>query len=427
MKERLAEQHKILEEIVEKVKGFKDQGKLNINSLEKGQKAWFLGAGKGSVQQAKEVIKAYDLEVEDGIIISNHNENDFSGIQVFEGSHPYPDEKSVSSSYELLELAKSIPADETVIFCLSGGASALLTIPPKGIEIEELALTNKILLESGADIHEMNVVRKHLCMLKGGQLAQFLHHVNLITLISSDVPGDDITTIGSAPTVCDPSTFKEAFQLLKKYGIWNEVPHSVRIHIAGGMGGDIPETPKPGINEHPAHEVKLISKADNLADHIAGLLIAKGLNVKVAEEAYQSDVRQVSKMICGEAISVLSRNEPVSKPAALIYFGESSVNVKGKGKGGRNQELALTAAVSIEGQHSVSMLSMGTDGLDGPTDAAGAIINSETTLKARKKKLNPEEYLQKNDSYHFHEKMETLIKTGPTGINLMDLQVILIG
>lgn len=426
MKERLAKQRKVLDGLVEEVRNFKDRRDLTIKGLKKGQKVWILGAGKGSVQMAGDLIIENDLEVQDGIIISNKAESSFRGIQVFEGAHPYPDEKSVSASYELLQLARAIPKGGTVVFCLSGGASSLLTLPPSNIEVEELAETFKILLESGADIYEMNTVRKHLCMLKGGQLAQNLHHVNLITLVSSDVPGDDLTIIGSAPTISDPTTFKEAFQVLKKYGIWNEVPHSIRIHVAAGMGGDIADTPKPGINDHPNHTVKLISKADNLAGHLGEVLKEHGFDVKVADEAYNEEVRQVSKKICGEAISVLSKKDPVLKPGALIYFGESSVNVKGKGKGGRNQELALTSAISVEGQHAISMLSMGTDGIDGPTDAAGAIINSQTTLLARKQKLEPEEFLRNNDSYHFHEKMDTIIKTGPTGINLMDLQVVLI-
>ncbi|GAB5409648.1 MAG: glycerate kinase [Balneolaceae bacterium] len=387
---------------------------------------WLLGAGKASISMAQKIIDRKGVSAQDGIIITNEKIPSLKSVQIFKGAHPYPDENSVSASYELITLARKIPAEETVVFCLSGGASSLLCIPPKGIEIEELAYTYELLLNSGAPINKLNIVRKHLCSLKGGQLAQALHHTNLITVISSDVPNDDLETIGSAPTICDSSTFKDAFQVLKKYGLWNEVPHSIRIHIVKGMSGDIPDTPKPGVNDHPNHKVKIVSKAVSLANQIGLILKEEGYNTLIADTAYDGDVRKVSKTICSKAISVLSNNDILKKPAALIYYGESTVEVKGSGKGGRNQELALISAISIEGQHSISMLSIGTDGIDGPTDVAGAIVTSETTLLARKKKLNPEEYLQNNDSYHFHKEMSTSVRIGPTGKNLMDLQVVII-
>lgn len=404
----------------------KDSEGLVFDSSFPLESIWVLGVGKASLKMAENLVDTFGSGVRDGIIISNEAHYGLKGVQVFEGTHPYPDEMSVSASYEILDLARKIPEGETVILCLSGGASSLLCIPPKGIEIEELADTYELLLESGASIYETNVVRKHLCELKGGQLAQALHHTNLITLIVSDVPDDDLETIGSAPTICDPSTFKDAFQILKRYNLWNLVPHSIRIHIAKGMSGDIPETPKPGINDHPSHEIKTISTISSLAQRVESTLKGEGFNTWLDSKAYNDDVRKVSKMICSKAISVLSKDEPISKPAVLIFYGESTVNVRGSGKGGRNQELALISAISLEGQHSVSMLSLGTDGIDGPTDAAGAIINSETTLKARKAKLSPEEFLQNNDSYNFHEEMGSLIRTGVTGNNAADLQVVII-
>ncbi len=425
MKDKLEKHTQVLTSIISLVKKGKNDSE-SLVGLEKKSEIWVLGAGKASVSMAKSICDHEDVIVKDGIIITNTRDQSFKEVQVFKGSHPYPDESSVSASYELLELARKIPQGETVVFCLSGGASSLLCIPPKGIETEELAETYKLLLNSGAPIKEINIVRKHLCMLKGGQLAQVLHHTNLITIVASDVPDNDLETIGSAPTICDSSTFKDAFQILKKYRLWNDVPHSVRIYVAKGMPGDIPDTPKPGINDHPNHTIKIISKASSFANRIAEKLKKEGFNTWVDEEAYSGDVRKVSKMICSKAISILSNNDPIQKPAALVYYGESTVEVKGRGKGGRNQELALISALSIEGQHAISMLSIGTDGIDGPTDAAGALINSQTTLLARKKKLSPEEFLQNNDSYHFHEQMETLIKTGATGNNLMDLQVVII-
>ncbi|MEX2364843.1 MAG: MOFRL family protein, partial [Balneolaceae bacterium] len=256
---------------------------------------------------------------------------------------------------------------------------------------------------------------------------EVLSQHKLISVILSDVPGDDPQSIGSAPTIPDLSTYKEAFQILKRFSLWEKTPHSVRIHISKGMHGDMPENPQSTEQVWTKHRVEVISGAKTLVQTISKALSEQGFNIKTADEAYDEELRKISKKMCSEAISVLSKNHSMTKPAALIYFGESTVEVKGDGKGGRNQELALNAAISIEGQHAISLLSLGTDGMDGPTDAAGAIINSETALLARKQKVNPEEYLQKNDSYHFHEKLNTLVKTGPTGNNLMDIQVILVG
>ncbi|MBO6523652.1 MAG: DUF4147 domain-containing protein [Balneolaceae bacterium] len=425
MKEELNKHHQLFEKVIEQVQLSSDYHD-DLSKLIKTSRIWLLGAGKASVAIAQSLISAKKEKIADGIIISINTDLTHNEVQIFKGAHPYPDENSVSASYELLNLAKKIPAGETVIFYLSGGASSMLCIPPTGIEIDELAEAYKLLLNCGASIREINIVRKHLCMLKGGQLAQALHHTNLITLIESDVPGDDPETIGSAPTICDSSTFENAYQVLKQYQIWKSVSYSIQSHIMKGMMGDIPDTPKPGINDHPNHTVRVISKASSFANTVAEKLKGEGFNTWVAESAYNVDVRKVSKMICSKAISVLSKSEPIEKPAALVFYGESTVNVKGGGKGGRNQELALISAISIEGQHSISMLSIGTDGIDGPTDAAGAIIDSKTTLMARKKRISPEEYLQNNNSYHFHEQMDTLIKTGSTGKNLMDLQVVII-
>jgi hydroxypyruvate reductase/glycerate 2-kinase len=385
-----------------------------------------IGAGKASVEMARKVEEKFGEQIMDGIIIAPEKSSDLNNIQVFKGTHPYPDEDSVSASYELLSLAKRIPQNDRVIFCLSGGASSLYCIPANGIELDEFKETYKLLLNSGASIHQINVVRKHISETSGGQTALHLSNHKLISLILSDVPGDDPEIVGSGPTVADSSTFKQAFQVLKKYQLWVEIPHSVRIHISKGMHGDISETPKPESHKWDHHRVEMISGAKILAENVGKQLEKEGYHAEVADHAYDEEVKDISRKICSKAISILSKKADITAPAALIYFGESTVNVKGEGKGGRNQELALSAAITLEGQNPVSLLSLATDGVDGPTDAAGAIITSQTTLMARKKKLTPEDYLQNNDSYHFHLEMENLIKTGPTGNNLMDIQVVLV-
>ncbi len=421
MKDKLQKQHNILEAIGNNLRKFQ---KPEIPDLKIDGDCYILGAGKGSVKLAELVLKQ-GVHCKDGILIGLES-GIYKGIQVFEGSHPYPDENSVSASYELLELARKIPKDSTVIFCLSGGASALLCIPPYGVEISEIRNLYKLLLNSGASIQQMNIVRKHVCDLKGGKLGEELSHVRLITLIESDVPGDDVFTIGSGPTVPDPSSYTGAIKILKEFSIWDVVPTSIKRHLVFGEEGVIPENSKPNETLHPNHSIQVVSKSMGLAKAISNELRSHNYETWTAEQAYSGDVKSVSKQICSKSIKVLSGNDSLKKPAALIFHGESTVKVKGSGKGGRNQELALIAALSVEGQHSISMLSIGTDGIDGPTDSAGAIVNSFTTLQARKKGISPENFLQQNNSYVFHEEMNTHLKIGATGINLMDLQVVLI-
>lgn len=388
---------------------------------------WVLAAGKASQKMVLNLEKNLGSRIQDGMLISNQSPDpEIRFVQQFKASHPYPDESCWSASLELLELAREIPAGETVVFCISGGASSLLCIPAGEIEVDELAETYKILLNSGAPIHHMNMIRKHLSAIKGGQLALALVHTKLITLAISDVPGDDSEVIGSGPTLPDSTTFEDVYRISKYHGIWDEYPLSVRTHLMDGLEGLIPDTPKPGEDEHPNHQVQMISTARLLAEQCASKLEEHGYLTHIDDNAYSEDSRKVSKKMCTEAISVLSKDKPVKKPAALLYYGESTVNVTGEGKGGRNQELALASAISIEGQHAISMMSLATDGVDGPTDAAGAIIDSKTTLNARKKGLDPEACLQNNDSYSFFKETGELIKTGPTGNNLMDLQIFLV-
>mgnify|MGYP003110418670 FL=1 len=425
MKAKFETQQKLLEIIPQFLKDDLNSTELNLSLRDK-KKIWLVAVGKGSVQMASQIMKQYDGQIHDGIVISDHQDFVSNKIQVFCGSHPLPDSNSVAASYEVLDFVSNIPSGGTLIFCISGGTSSLLTIPPFGIEIEEIQQLYNLLLRSGASIHEINIIRKHVCELKGGKLGEELEHINLISIIESDVPGDDISTIGSGPTVPDPSTFIEAVQILKNLRIWDRVPISIQEHLIGGMEGYIPENPKPNEFNSKNHRVELLSGSINLKKRITGFLEKEGYQTWVKEESYSGSVQKVAKEICGKAISILSGNDDINIPAALLYQGESSVKVRGSGKGGRNQELALMAALSFEGQHSISLLSMDTDGIDGPTDVAGAIVHSNTTLGARKREIEPEQFLSDNDSYEFHKQMETHIKTGSTGINLMDLQVVLI-
>ena len=423
MKAKLESQQELLQKIPEIL--FQDQGNHELKlDIDKQANIWIVAVGKGSLKMAKSLSKNYTDQLIDGLVLSQKVGVVSDNIQVFEGTHPTPDANTVAASYEILDFVKNIPPGDTLVFCISGGASSMFTIPPFGIEIEELQVLYEELLKSGASIQEMNIVRKHVCDVKGGKLASGLHHLNLISVIESDVPGDDLSTIGSGPTIPDPSTYIEAVQILKNVKIWAKIPVSIQEHLICGVEGYIPENPE--LDEHPSHTIKLIDSLDRLRTNISNLLKKEGYNVWINNESYSGTVQKVAKHICSKAISILSGNDKVKKPAALIYTGEATVKVSGKGKGGRNQELALMSALSFEGQHTISMLSIDTDGIDGSTDAAGALVNSNTTLLARKNKIDPEALLSDNNSYEFHKQVNTHIKTGPTGINLMDLQVVLI-
>lgn len=422
MKDILQKQHGILNDIASKITDFHYlENKIPADLPDK---AYFIGAGKSSSKMTHDIIKSGVFPI-DGIIISNEISK-IPNIQVFEGAHPYPDENSIASSYELLDFVRRIPPNSTVIFCLSGGASSLLCIPPKGIEIDEIAYLYHLLLNSGADIHQINTVRKHLCELKGGKLALEMSHLNLITLIESDVPGNILSTVGSGPTVPDNSTFDDAVSILKEYGLWDKIPFSIKNYLLDGLNSIIAENPSRLDFIGLANRAEIISKSTGFVQNIAKSLNNIGYNVIVGEDTYSGDVKAISKHICGKAIAIISDNDDIKPPAALIYNGESTIKVKGNGKGGRNQELALIAALSLEGQHPISLLSIDTDGFDGPTEVSGALVNSFTTLKARKENISPEEFLQNNDSYHFHKAMNTHLKLGSTGMNLMDLQILLI-
>jgi glycerate 2-kinase len=348
-------------------------------------------------------------------------------IKRLTGNHPLPGNESLVSTNALLKFIEQIPSGDILMYCLSGATSALLCMPEVGIELKDIRKVNKILLNSGVNIHEMNTVRKQISKIKGGGLLKFIKdEVHLIDLIISNVPDNHLEDIGSAPTLEKKTGFWDVMHILDRYHLFNKMPGRVRDYLNFGyrFEGVMPENPDN--NPKHRHETYLLNSAEYLARKVGEIAEKKGYNSYICDQAYNDDVRTVADHITSDAISVLNRHAPVEPPAALIYFGESTVNVTGNGLGGRSQELALSALLSIEGQHNITILSVGTDGRDGPTDATGAICTSVTASAARKIGFDPESYLHNNDSYHFFEKMGGLLITGPTGNNLMDLQIVLV-
>lgn len=426
MKETLSKQHNILSQTADLIADSNVDFDPTTLGLEKYSTFKIVGVGKAAEALVQRIYQAYPRQIIDGLVIGHKDGMIGPNIQCFQGAHPYPNDETVAASYEVQQFVKEVAPHEHLVVCITGGASSMFTIPPFGIELEEIQKLYALLLQSGMNIHEMNTVRKHVCDVKGGKLLEVFQGASITTILDSDVPDHDQSTIGSGPTIVDTTSYIDAIQLLKQHEIWEEVPVCIQEHLICGVEGIIPENPKTMNAFSFKNTVHLINERDMSIASITQFLKKQGYITWVDSEPYEGSVMAVSKKICSRAIQVLSGNDLLKKPVALIFNGECTVNVKGDGKGGRNQELALMAALSVEGQHAISLLSVDTDGIDGPTEVSGAIINSFTTLEARKKKIEPERYLQNNDSYHFHKALNTHIQVGATGKNWMDVQVVLI-
>lgn len=363
-----------------------------------------------------EIDHTRKLRVSDAVVTSDLSQSTIhestqpvSGLKFLPGDHPLPKMNSVESTSELIETAKHVTDRDLVLFMITGGASAMLCKPESGISLSEKQSIHTKLLRSGASIHEMNCVRKHLSDVKGGKLIAHFNGAKILNFIVSDVPGDDASTIGSGPTNADPTTCRDAQNVLQKYAI-DATPNFV-------------ETPKPG-EITPPENIWITTPAQS-ASYLAEILEAKGYQIFVDKQAYRGDVNEVAATIMAD----IERNVQLPAPIALIYFGESEVHVDGNGSGGRNQHLALLLAISLSKAQflqKITVLSAGTDGIDGNSDAAGAIITESTVDAALVNELNQSDYLQNFDSNTFFSKLGTILKTGPTGNNLMDIQVILI-
>ena len=379
--------------------------------------------GKAAVPMYEQVVKILDDEICKSLVITNDSDQASccEADEVIVGGHPVPDANSLKAGKRTVTYYKEIPEHAIVLCLISGGASSLLTLPAEGIVIDELSKLFELLNNSGATIEEINTVRKHCSQIKGGQLLRHLDPtVTLFDLAISDVPNDKLSIIGSGPTIPDTSTYQEANDILLKYNLLDKVAESITVHIQKGRAGEALETIKPDQDPITNHYSTVISSGWKLIQSIGALAKEQGIAVRLFNKPFNADVEVV-------ALSLVDKvwKEKVEEPMLYLFYGESTVQVTKSGKGGRNQELALRGAVEIEGHENISWLSAGTDGIDGPTDAAGAIVDGGTIAKAQKMGVEPWKYLKNNDSYHFHKKMGTLLKTGPTGNNLMDVVLVL--
>lgn len=386
-----------------------------------------IGTGKASAAMARAMEDILGERLNAGIVITKYNHAlPLGKVQVIEAGHPVPDEAGFRGARQIVRFLEKTDEKDLVFFLISGGGSALLPYPHRGLSLEDKQEVTKILLEVGADIHEINALRKHLSRVKGGRLAQAAYPATLISLVLSDVIGDDLDSIASGPTVPDRSTFADCLSILDKYQIFDRIPAVAVELFKKGVRGDIEETPKPGDSVFERTQNLIIGSnimAVKAAEKKAGEL---GYNTLILSTFMAGETRDVAGVHAAIAREILSSGNPTIRPACVLSGGETTVTIRGKGKGGRNQEFSLAAAVEIDGSGNIVVLSAGTDGTDGPTDAAGAIADGTTVSRARKLGMDPGKYLRDNDSCHFFGALDDLIVTGPTYTNVMDLRIVLV-
>ena len=402
-----------------------DEKKYDLNQFDR---IYVVGGGKAGASMASAVEEILGNLVTEGIVNVKYGYTaKLNKIRINEADHPVPDEAGSRGAEEIVKIVGNTQENDLLICLISGGGSALLPLPVHGISLNEKQEVTKKLLACGANINEINAVRKHMSGVKGGQLARFSYPATLITLILSDVIGNYLDVIASGPTVPDSSTFEDAKEIMERYKIWNTIPDTVKNHFEKGIGGNIPETPKAGEN--------IFSKTQNVivGSNIQAVMAARekagklGYNTMVLSSFIEGETKDVARVHAAIAKEILQSGNPVSTPACVISGGETTVTIRGKGKGGRNQEFCLAAAIDIAGLDSVVILSGGTDGTDGPTDAAGAICDGQTIERALAKKIKAMDYLMDNNAYPFFKELDDLLITGPTNTNVMDLRLVLTG
>lgn len=386
---------------------------------------YVIGAGKASAAMAVETEKIIGPLIRDGIVVTKYGHSlPTQRIKVIEGAHPVPDRNCVEAVDQTISLLKNAGPDDLVICLLSGGASALWCDLLPGVSIEDTQTVFDLLIKSGADIQEINTVRKHLSRIKGGQLIRHCGGAKLFSLIISDVPGDDLSIIASGPTTADSSRFADVFRILKDHLLLEKLPAPVRIHLENGLNGAIAETPKPG---------------DDLFRFIHNVIIgSNSIALNTAAEKARSlgyIVHQRNEIVTGDTVAEANAfisqllEHKGEKQVCFLQGGETTIKVTGDGKGGRNQHFVLGALNEITDKFITAteknfiILSGGTDGTDGPTDAAGAIADKNTLTILANKNLPIKQYLNNHDAYHFFEQTGGLLKTGPTQTNVMDIML----
>ena len=392
------------------------------------QRLLVIGFGKASVAMGKAVEDALIDIIDDGMLITKHGHNTGSPLRklkVIEAGHPIPDEHGLAGTREILGLLHEADAHTLILCLISGGGSALLVHPCNGISLRDKQYTSDLLLRSGASISEINTVRKHVSGVKGGRLAELAGPARVMSLILSDVIGDRLDVIASGPTSPDNTTFSDALRVLEKYNLLEKAPQTVLRVIGNGIRGLVPETPKGGDPLFERVQNLVIGRNVIALDAARERAEELGCNAEIISSEMIGEARNAGMWLAEMALMQKKQHMP-GRPCCLLSGGETTVTVKGTGKGGRNMELALSFAISIRGTGGITLLSAGTDGTDGPTDAAGAMVDGNTVERAKASGLDPVAYLDNNDSYNFFRRTDGLFVTGPTGTNVMDIQIIIV-
>jgi hydroxypyruvate reductase len=385
---------------------------------------YVVGAGKAGASMAQAAERVLGRRIAAGLLNVKYGYRaKLRRIELNECGHPVPDENGVAGAERIARIAAGAGKDDLVICLISGGASALMPAPAEGITLEEKQATTRLLLASGANIHEINAIRKHISRIKGGQLARLAAPARVESLMLSDVIGDNLDVIGSGPTAPDASTFAGAVELLNRYGIRERVPASVRERLEQGAAGAIPETPKPDDPVFARVRNTIVGSNRLALDAAATRARALGYRTLVLSSEIQGEAREIARMHAAIASEMARTGRPMKPPACVITGGETTVTLRGDGLGGRAQEFVLAAALDIAGVDNVVVFCAGTDGTDGPTNAAGAVADGQTLGR----KPDARRYLDRNDSYHYFEALNDLIITGPTNTNVMDVCIVLVG
>lgn len=390
-------------------------------------KLFVIGAGKASAPMAEAMESILGKRITSGLInVKYGHVTELRQVKLIEAGHPIPDDNGQHGAGLIKGIAKNAGENDLLLCMISGGGSALLPLPAAGLTLKDKQDTIKVLLSCGASIHEINAIRKHISLIKGGRLAQAAYPATLVSLILSDVVGDDLDAIASGPTVPDTTTFSNCMEIFDKYNILKQLPETVVDHIKAGSAGNVPETPK--IDDSAFKRTQNVIIGSNIEAIIAAKQTAEhlGYNTLILSSMIEGETRHVAHVHGAIAREILKTGNPISSPVCIISGGETTVTLTGTGSGGRNQEFSLAAAIDIAGKEKIVVLSGGTDGTDGPTDAAGAFADTTTLTRAEALNLDPHDFLSNNDAYNFFDKLGDLLKTGPTHTNVMDLRIVLV-
>ncbi len=381
------------------------------------------GAGKAAASLARGLEAVLGDRIDSGVVLVKHGHGvPLTRIAIVEGGHPVPDAAGLAGTRQVMQAVEAASQNDTMFFVLTGGASALLIDPAPGLSFDDVQAASRLLVNGGAQIDEINAVRKHLSAVTGGRLRQRARCATFCTLAISDVIGDSPAAIGSGPSVADPSTFQECVDIVERYWLRGALPRAVVEHLERGVAGRVAETPKDASGIFRSSHYRIVASNRISIDAAARLARESGCKVEILTTEMQGHTHQAARRLAAalrQAASARSDDTPI----VLLAGGETTLAVEGDGRGGRNQEFALVAALDLQGVDDVALLSAGSDGTDGPTDAAGAFVDGSTVARARALGLDPHDFLRRHDSYTLLHALDDLHRTGPTGTNVMDLVI----